>query len=420
MNEFTESREVYKHSLRGTYIIIPLKYSKNLKLPTVKIDNAVEKSLSSDSWSDLLVQRYEKSDCYGKRFVLDNEIREILFDDGGRIPVDEVQLFMFDNQIAFLTAFLVYENEDVQYVYKFVNPGYVNDEKEYLRKQIVSVVNEISVGGQKGLFKVYVSSEELAIKEAYLFNAAMVEKRFLELETIDRITFNEHKLIDLSRDFKDPSEQDITYVYGAKDIEQCSYRWGTCISSQSISYVYANEDKESWNAELIKQTAEEDLLLTMLVLYQKNTCKLLSEEIQNTLSNTKKPYFLKDIIELKRQALLFRASSTLAPSQVSRWNNVCETYRNLLEVNGVNEALEEIEQKIDLIKDEQERKAAEIQNYIATVIAVFGLISIIAAVLQIVDLMESGSTEMLATFWLSCLGIVMLGISWVVMMVKRK
>lgn len=90
----------------------------------------------------------------------------------------------------------------------------------------------------------------------------------------------------------------------------------------------------------------------------------------------------KKIMQLKHEALLFRATGTLAPSQVSRWNNVCETYRKLLEVNGVNEALSEIEEKIDFIKNEQERQASEMQNYIATIIAVFGLISIVAAVLQ--------------------------------------
>ena len=72
-----------------------------------------------------------------------------------------------------------------------------------------------------------------------------------------------------------------------------------------------------------------------------------------------------------------------------------------MEANRVKESLEEIEQKIDLIKEEQERKAAERQNYIATVIAVFGLISIIAAVLQIVDLMVGGSEQMIVSFWLS-------------------
>ena len=72
------------------------------------------------------------------------------------------------------------------------------------------------------------------------------------------------------------------------------------------------------------------------------------------------------------------------------------------------------------IKEEQERKAAERQNYIATVIAVFGLISIIAAVLQIVDLMVGGSEQMIVSFWLSCLVVVLFGISWIILLLRKK
>lgn len=57
--------------------------------------------------------------------------------------------------------------------------------------------------------------------------------------------------------------------------------------------------------------------------------------------------------DLKREALEFVSYGTLAPSQISRWNNVCETYRSLQKQNGVNDALEEISQKITLLNEEQ-------------------------------------------------------------------
>lgn len=87
-------------------------------------------------------------------------------------------------------------------------------------------------------------------------------------------------------------------------------------------------------------------------------------------------------------------------------------------VNGVNEALEEIEQKIELIKDELDRKSNEIQNYIATFIAVFGLISIVASVLTIVDLVGGGTNKIQAALEISCIGIAAFVVSWVVMMMK--
>ena len=100
-------------------------------------------------------------------------------------------------------------------------------------------------------------------------------------------------------------------------------------------------------------------------------------------------------------------------------NNVCETYRCLLAVNGIDEALEEIEQKVELIRDEQERKSSDMQNYVATVIAVFGLISIVASVLSIVDLVNSGSTDIVAALGVSCIGVVLFVFSWLILMLKK-
>ena len=259
---------------------------------------------------------------------------------------------------------------------------------------------------------------KLAVKETYLFNVALVSRRFNELETIERITFNEHKLIDISRDFSDPSEKDVAYTYGAKDTNMCSYRWGACITSQSISYVYATDVMTVAN---VAEQSRDDVFLTMLVLHQKSTCMLVNEGIQNTLIDNKRQsleYFRK-VKMLKKEALEFRASGTLAPSQVSRWNNVCETYRCLLAVNGIDEALEEIEQKVELIRDEQERKSSDMQNYVATVIAVFGLISIVASVLSIVDLVNSGSTDIVAALGVSCIGVVLFVFSWLILMLKK-
>ncbi len=52
----------------------------------------------------------------------------------------------------------------------------------------------------------------------------------------------------------------------------------------------------------------------------------------------------------EKKALEFIAYGTLTPSQVSKWNNVCETYRVLQKRNGVNEALDEIKEKNRTVK----------------------------------------------------------------------
>lgn len=44
------------------------------------------------------------------------------------------------------------------------------------------------------------------------------------------------------------------------------------------------------------------------------------------------------------------------------------------------------------------------QNYMATIIAVFALISIATSALSIVDLVNSGSTDIVAALGVSCIG----------------
>ena len=58
-------------------------------------------------------------------------------------------------------------------------------------------------------------------------------------------------------------------------------------------------------------------------------------------------------------------------------------------------------------------------NYVATVIAVFCLISIVASVLSIVDLVNSGSTDIVAALGVSGIGVVVCVFSLVILMLKK-
>lgn len=146
MSEFTENQEIYRASIRGTYIIFPLKYSQKLNLTEVSVDNAHEEAFVSSDWSDLLVQKCKRENGFVKRFILDQQAESIRFEKKAietpetyspqkdsevkaavEIPVEEVQLFVFDNGIAMLSMLLVYENAQIPYIYEFINPGYVND-----------------------------------------------------------------------------------------------------------------------------------------------------------------------------------------------------------------------------------------------------------------------------------------------------
>lgn len=142
------------------------------------------------------------------------------------------------------------------------------------------------------------------------------------------------------------------------------------------------------------ERAEDDLELTMIVMYQKYTCMLLNEKIHERFQGIS----AQSIRGLKKEALEFIAYGTLTPSQVSKWNNVCETYRALQKENGVNEALDEIKEKIELLNEEQDHIDSKRESRVSMIIAVFGFVSIVAAALQILDYLSSGKGVMIGGF----------------------
>ena len=132
------------------------------------------------------------------------------------------------------------------------------------------------------------------------------------------------------------------------------------------------------------------------------------------------PGYLEDKDRYIQQNFIFKAYDTITPAQISRWSNVCETYRYLLQMNGVDEALADVSEKVDLIDEEMERVNAGHQNFFATVIAVFGLTSIVASVLQIVDYVQPGDPTMLLWSGISGTGILITLIAWILMMWRNR
>jgi hypothetical protein len=258
-------------------------------------------------------------------------------------------------------------------------------------------------------------SQSFILKEAYRLNVAYVPNRFKETDIINKITYNEHRIIDLSRDFEDLSEKDVEYVTGARDVDSEDYGWGCSITSQEISYAYAKGKTP------LVDRASDDLLLTILVMYQKYTCMILNEEIhQRYISKNKSVILKKSIQDLKREAMEFIAYGTLAPSQISRWNNVCDTYRLLIELNGINETISEIEEKINLLNEEQERIDSKRGSTIGMIIAAFGFVSIIGATLQIVDYVSTGRTEILVSFVIAIVAVLGFGAFLIRMLLTKK
>ena len=50
------------------------------------------------------------------------------------------------------------------------------------------------------------------MKEAYRLNVAALPKRFEERKIAEKIAYNEHRLIDVAKEFSDLSEKDVEYA----------------------------------------------------------------------------------------------------------------------------------------------------------------------------------------------------------------
>ena len=406
IDEYWENYENTDGIERGMYVVLPLIYSGDFD--NINIDSYEKISFESNDFTEDLAEKC-KSDQFVKRFQINRTI-----DSSQYLPkaiIEDIQLFAFSNSVCFLAVYFSYKNSDIKSIYNFFNPGYFSEEKEILEMQKKFIANIYEeVFGDENKFKWYVRQDAIyIIKEAYRLNVAKVDKRFRETSIVNQLTYNQHRMIDITRRFSDESELDIAYTSGARDVEDCLYGWGCCITSQEISYTYKT------GMDLLERV-QEDLLLTILVMYQRYTCFILNEEIHQRY---KENVHTKTMVELKTEALEFIAYGTLAPSQVSRWNNVCETYRHLIEMNGIDEAIEEIQQKITLLNEEQERIDAKRESLIGSIIAVFGLVSIIAALLQTVDYVVNGEPIMVTWFVISLIAIILFSLVLLIIRFRR-
>ena len=412
---------------RGLYIILPLRYQGSFQSTTVDKEDPELPELTFDTsdFTELLSVKCRNGN-FVKRFSVNSKLQETIEAWNGKAEtskkyeIDDLQLFIFNNGIAFITVYLSYKNKDVNQIYKFIDPGYVqesNDKKKSVQEVLLESLEEKVFGLVQKKMKITLSwfiqdenSRKYIIKEAYRLNIASLPKRFEDNEIPKRIAYNGHRLVDVTRDFEDVSEMDVEYATGAKDVEDEHYGWACAITSQEISYAYGQGQgkTEPRDKNGLWERSEDDLLLTMIVMYQKYTCMIFNEKIhQRFTSEERRLKGEASLRDLKREALEFISYGTLAPSQISRWNNVCETYRSLQKQNGVNEALEEISQKITLLNEEQDRIDGERESRVSMIITAFGLISIIAAALQTLDYISTGNLLMIAGFLVTCVAMIL-------------
>ena len=403
---------------RGLYIILPLRYQGSFQSITAdkKDSELPELIFDTSDFTELLSVKCRNGN-FVKRFSVNSKLQETIEAWNGKAEtskkyqIDDLQFFIFNNGIAFITVYLSYKNKDINQIYKFIDPGYVqesNDKEKSVQDVLLESLEEKVFGLVQKKMKIILSwfiqdkdSRKYIIKEAYRLNIASLPKRFEDNEIPKRIAYNGHRLVDVTRDFEDVSEMDVEYATGAKDVEDEHYGWACAITSQEISYAYGPEPgkTEPRDKNDLWGRSADDLLLTMIVMYQKYTCMIFNERIhQRFIGESSRLKREESLRNLKREALEFISYGTLAPSQISRWNNVCETYRSLQKLNGVNEAMEEISQKINLLNEEQDRIDGQRESRVSMIITVFGLVSIVSAALQMLDYISTGKPLMIIGF----------------------
>ena len=96
------------------------------------------------------------------------------------------------------------------------------------------------------------------------------------------------------------------------------------------------------------------------------------------------------VVRDKRAMLTFRAYATVDSSNVSRWFNIKRVYEYLSEDLGVKRAIEDISNKLGMLADYQQDLESRRYATISWLITLFGIVSILASVLSIINFLNTG------------------------------
>ena len=297
-------------------------------------------------------------------------------------------LYHFHTSVAFLCLGLWVENMEA--LNAICNPGFASSAAVFSYSDGHGVEHSFDLGKwlegflQPFGMKKFFEGPSSILLEYYCYTLALADRRFDSLEELRRKTFNLHQMVDVAAENVDDSEEDIRYVYAVKNQQAGNYRWGICVSSQTINYIVADPNMD-FDAEMDTQ-ARDGLPLVALALYEKYTCLRFTELIAQVGKETAKLRKLKDMM------LKFRAFGTVNPANVSRWNNVRQIFAYLQEVCGINNAVEDISDKLNILTEQQREIEQKRSDAVMNLVTVFGIVSILASVLSIIQILCDGNS----------------------------
>lgn len=393
----------------GAYLVLPLKYDKDGLLEGGLREDCLQQPITTMDLGENVknMLRGEGEQSVGQTYRLPRErllqrlcgekafSRCKVTNDGMDYSFDllDSYVYVFHTRIAFLCLGITFSN--MQALYAICNPGHADNDSSFAWLDTTGESREFALGpwleslcARWGMRKFHDGPGSLLL-EAYTYILALTDKRFLTLEQLRQVTFNLHQMQDIATPVEDDSEEDIRYVYAVKNPDLGAYRWGCCVASQTISYVVTDPALD-FQSEMDTQAAD-GLPLVMLALYEKYTCLRFTQLIAQPEVRQLKP-----MLELKQLMLRFQAFGTVAPANLSRWNNVKQIYAYLLEVCDTANAVEDIGTKVEILTQQQQELQNKRSERVVNLITAFGIIGIIGSVQGIVSALTDATDLMWA------------------------
>lgn len=407
-DEFSRKRDMLRGAELGSFLIIPLKYERQELNPEQVEAFGTRKQIDTMDLTESVRELFNDSAAaqIGACYEVSRErLVGGLFRGAGETGVhgfsvanDGMEyldfdfctsyLYLFHTQVAFLCLGLrVPQIEAVNKLCNLSSASFRADcrctdgtGRELSFSLAERLADCLEPMGLRGFF----NERSTLLLESYLYMLALVPERFRTLECIRQVTFNLHQMSPLDSPVEDSSEEDVRYVYALKNQSLNSYRWGCCISSQTISYVVA-DGEEDLEGEMENQ-ARDGLPLTLVALYEKYTCLRFTQ-----LITTVDKRQMKQLRSLKRLMLDFRAYGTVDSAMISRWHNVKRIYQATVETNGVPEAIENISSKLNILVEHQREIESARNDTVSWVLTLFGIVSILASILSIIQILSGGN-----------------------------
>ena len=403
--EYLSLRSLWEKALFGSYLVVPLKYNdapnmdyirrvfKPIRLETTDIGENI-KDLVNKPGQGNIGQAYSISKEVLKKELLKDDFCQLTVkkdDHEGSFSFLDSYLYVFHTKVAFLCIGFAYT--ELATLEHICNPGFVALSCEYIRtradgySEVFSFEDALASLTKKCGMEKFFDGNSPAVVESYTYTLALVPERLPSIEVMRQATFNLHQMTDLNMPAQDEAEEDLRYVYAVKTQSLGSYRWGCCISSQTMSYIFADDSMDLEQNMAIQ--GQDGLPVVMLALYEKFTCLRFTELIVGSESRK-----LRTILELKKLMLKFQAFGVVPPANLSRWDNVKRIYAYLLEVGEIGAAIQDISSKIDILVEQQQDIDQQRSSRVINLITIFGIVGIVSSVQSIAQILSDGSDLM--------------------------